>query len=112
MMQFLVIGWLALEITGSSAKFGLVISLYGGRNVAFLLVAGIIADRFNRRHILIITQVSAGIIIAVLTCLYLADFVVFWHDLGGMHARAWVHACTARHGLLIQNVCWPTRAYV
>lgn len=78
-MQFLVIGWLALEITGSSAKFGLVISLYGGPNVAFLLVAGIIADRFNRRHILIITQVSAGIIIAVLTCLYLADFVVFWH---------------------------------
>ncbi len=39
-MQFLVIGWLVLEITGSSTQLGLVVSLYGIPNVSFVLVAG------------------------------------------------------------------------
>ena len=50
--QFLVIGWLVLEITSSSTQLGFVIFLYGVPNVAFLLVAGVIADRFDRRYVL------------------------------------------------------------
>ena len=46
--QFLAIGWLVLEVTGSSAQLGLVIFLYGVPNVAFLLLAGVAADRFDR----------------------------------------------------------------
>ena len=37
--QFLVIGWLVLEVTGSATELGLVIFLYGVPNVAFLLLS-------------------------------------------------------------------------
>ena len=77
--QFLVIGWLVLEVTGSSAKLGLVIFLYGVPNVGFLLVAGILADRFQRRHILMLTQTGVGFLIAVLAVLALLDSVNIWH---------------------------------
>jgi hypothetical protein len=51
-----VIGWLVLEVTGSSTELGLVIFLYGVPNVTFLLIAGIVADRFDRRYVLMVTQ--------------------------------------------------------
>ena len=77
--QFLVIGWLVLEVTESSAQLGLVIFLYGAPNVAFLLIAGVIADRFDRRYVLIATQGSVGVIITVLAVLTIADMVAIWH---------------------------------
>lgn len=78
-MQFLVIGWLVLEITGSSAQLGLVISLYGIPNVSVLLVAGVIADRFQRRYVLMVTQAAVGLVVAALAFLTFADLVNIWH---------------------------------
>ena len=77
--QFLVIGWLVLEVTGSSAQLGLVVSIYGVPNVAFLLIAGVIADRFDRRYIMMFTQVVAGGLLAVLAFLTATDLVAVWH---------------------------------
>ena len=77
--QFMVIGWLALEITGSSAQLGLVIFLYGAPNVSFLLVAGVVAVRFDRRHIMMLTQTVVGGIIVALAFLTIADLVSTWH---------------------------------
>ena len=78
-MQFLIIGWLVLEVTDSSTQLGLVIFLYGAPNVAFLLIAGVIADRFDRRYILISTQVTVGMVTAVLAYLAIADIVSVSH---------------------------------
>ena len=77
--QFLVIGWLVLEITDSSAQLGLVIFLYGAPNVSLLLVAGVIADRFDRRHILMLTQVIVSGVIAVLAFLTITELASVWH---------------------------------
>ena len=77
--QFMVIGWLALEITGSSAQLGLVIFLYGAPNVSFLLVAGVVADRSDRRHIMMLTQTVVGGIMVALAFLTIADLVSTWH---------------------------------
>ena len=77
--QFLVIGWLVLEITDSSAQLGLVIFLYGGPNVTLLLVAGVIADRFDRRYILMSTQAIVSGVIAALAFLTITDLVSVWH---------------------------------
>ena len=77
--QFMVIGWLVLEITGSSAQLGLVISLYGVPNVSFLLVAGVVADRFDRRHIMMLTQLVVGGIIMALAVLTITAQVSTWH---------------------------------
>ena len=47
-MQFLILGWLVLEITGSSSRLGLVIFAFGLPNLIFAMVGGIIADRASR----------------------------------------------------------------
>jgi len=75
----MVLGWLVLEITGSSAQLGLVIFLYGAPNVSFLLVAGVVADRFDRRHIMMLTQAVVGGIIVGLAFLTIAGLVTVWH---------------------------------
>ena len=77
--QFMVLGWLVLAITGSSAQLGLVIFLIGAPNVSFLLVAGVIADRFDRRHIMMLTQALVGGIIVALAFLTITGQVSTWH---------------------------------
>ena len=78
-MQFLVIGWLVLEVTGSSTQLGLVIFMYGVPNVAFLIVAGVIADRFDRRYVLMSTQATVGGLIVALAFLTIANLITEWH---------------------------------
>ncbi len=96
--QFLAIGWLVLEVTGSSAQLGLVIFLYGVPNVAFLIVAGVLADRFDRRYVLIITQAGVAGLIAALGILTLADAIAIRH----------VYAVAALLGV-VQSLNMPAR---
>jgi len=96
--QFLVIGWLVLEVTGSSTQLGLVIFLYGVPNVAILIVAGVIADRFDRRYILMSTQAAVGGLIAALAILTITDLVSVWH----------IYAVAALLGV-VQAVSMPAR---
>ena len=78
-MQFLVLGWLVLEVTNDKTQLGLTVSLYGLPNIAFLLAGGIIADRVDRKHLLMVTQALVGAMIAGLAVLTIADIVVLWH---------------------------------
>ena len=77
--QFMVMGWLVLLITDSSTQLGLVIFLYGAPNVSLLLVAGVLADRIDRRYILMATQATVGGVIAALAFLTITDIVAIWH---------------------------------
>jgi len=78
-MQFLTIGILVLDFTGSSYKLGLVIFAYGLPNVIFSLLGGIIADRVDRIRLLITTRVAIAALILVLAFLKLADLLELWH---------------------------------
>ena len=78
-MQFLVLGWLVLEVTGDKTQLGLTISLYGLPNIAFLLAGGIIADRLDRKLLLMVTQALVGAMIAGLAVLTIAEIVALWH---------------------------------
>ena len=57
-MQFLILRWLALELTDSAAQLGVVIALYGVPNLALLAFGGIFADRFDWRWPLFFTGVG------------------------------------------------------
>ena len=72
-MQFLVIGWLVLEVTDDKTQLGLTVFLYGLPNVGLLMVGGIIADRLNRKLLLMVTQTLVGAVIAVLAVLTIMD---------------------------------------
>ena len=96
-----MIGWLVLEVTGSSTELGLVIFLYGVPNVTFLLVAGIVADRFDRRYVLMVTQAGVGFIIVALAVLTLIDAVLIWH----------IYVAAAMLGI-VQSLNMPARMTV
>ncbi len=78
-MQFLVLGWLVLEVTGDKTQLGLTVSLYGFFNIGFLMAGGIIADRMDRKLLLMVTQAVVGAMIAGLAALTLAGQVALWH---------------------------------
>ena len=78
-MQFLVLGWLVLEVTGSKTQFGLVLFLYGVPNVGLLMVGGVIADAIDRKRLLMSIQFTVGAIICVLATLSLTGVVAVWH---------------------------------
>ena len=79
-MQFLVLIWLVLELTGSSLQLtGLMVFLYGIPNTVMLPFGGVIADRLNRKYLLIATQAGVGALIGIMALLTLAEVVAVWH---------------------------------
>ncbi len=78
-MQFLVLGWLVLEVTGSKTQFGLVLFLYGVPNVGLLMVGGVIADRIDRKRLLMTIQLAVGSIVAAVATLSLTGVIAVWH---------------------------------
>ena len=78
-MQFFVLGWLVLDLTGSSSKLGLVISLYGISNLAFVLFGGLISDRLDRRWLVFFCQAGVTAFIFLLATLVVTDKVALWH---------------------------------
>ena len=78
-MQFLVLGWLVLEVTGDKTQLGLTVSLYGVLNIGFLMAGGIIADRMDRKRLLMVTQAMVGAVIAGLAVLTITENVALWH---------------------------------
>ena len=71
-MQFLILGWLVLELTDSPAQLGLVVAIYGAPNLALLMFGGIVADRLDRRWLLFYSRliVTALIVLAATLTLY------------------------------------------
>lgn len=78
-MQFLALGWLVLERTDSVAQLGLVIFFYGIPNLTLVLLGGIIADRIDRRALLLVTQGGVTVIILMVATLTLLDLVAVGH---------------------------------
>lgn len=74
-MQNLAIGWLVYRLTDSAAYLGL--TGFMGQIPALLLtpVAGVYADRLNRRKVLVITQTIPMILAFVLAALLYTDTV-------------------------------------
>ena len=78
-MQFLVLGWLVLDITGSSFQLGMVIFAFGVPNLLFAMLGGIIADRADRLKLLISTRIYVSALIFALAILRIADLLEIWH---------------------------------
>ena len=79
-MQFFVLVWLTLDLTGSSIGLtGLMVFLYGIPNTALLPFGGVIADRLNRKLLLMATQAGVGAVIGGVAALSLSGAVAMWH---------------------------------
>ena len=78
-MQFLILGWLALELTDSSAQLGLVIALYGVPNLVMLTFGGIFADRIDRRWLLFYSRIVVMTLIVAAATLTVLELISIWH---------------------------------
>jgi MFS family permease len=78
-MQTVAQAWLVYSKTHSAAELGGV--GFVGQVPIFLLspVAGIVADRFNRRQVVIATQTTSMLLAFALAALTLTDVVKVWH---------------------------------
>lgn len=78
-MQQIALGWLVYRLTDSAFLLGLV--GFAGQIPTFILasVAGVLADRYNKHKIIIITQTLAMIQAAILAILTLTNTIQIWH---------------------------------
>ncbi len=78
-MQSVAQSWLVYRLTGSALLLGSV--GFASQIPVFLFapLGGIAADRFNRRHIVIATQISAMLLAFILAALTLLHRVHVWH---------------------------------
>ncbi len=80
-MQTTAQGFLIYELTHSAAYLGLVGFATGLPTWLFMLYAGVIADRFQRRRLMIITQTAMAVLAFVLAFLTFTHWVQPWHVL-------------------------------
>jgi MFS family permease len=69
---------LVLAVTGSAAKAGYVGAVQFAPLLAFNLIAGVLADRVDRKRVMIAADVAGAAALAVLAAAVLAHDVAFW----------------------------------
>ena len=88
-MTMIARGWLVLDLTDSSFMVTGVNAIGMAPMLAFSMFGGAIADRANRKLVLIASDVFNFVMVLALAVLILADVVEVWH----------VFALTALHGV-------------
>jgi len=73
--------WLVLSLTGSTALVGLTVAFQFAPSVAFGLHGGVVADRYSRRTILVVTQLSFALSMLGIGLLAVTGHVRPWHVL-------------------------------
>lgn len=91
-IQLVAQGWLILALTNSPAYLGLYGLLRSIPTLTITVIGGAVADRFDRRHILLVTQTLAAALALVLGLLDLTGLVQAWHILAIAFATATVMA--------------------
>ncbi|UQX88025.1 MFS transporter [Jatrophihabitans telluris] len=71
--------WLVLTLTGSATAVGITTALQFLPTLLFGLYGGLIADRYNKRRVLLLTQIGMASMSAGLAWLTLTDRVLPWH---------------------------------
>jgi MFS family permease len=78
-MQTIALGWLVLQLSNNSGvAVGFVIALQYLPTLLFGVWGGVIADAFDKRKVMIITQTCMTAIAALLAIVVLADVVQLW----------------------------------
>ena len=82
-MQFFVLGWLVLELTDSVSQLGLVIFLFGVPNLTLMMLGGVLADRWDRRLLLLVSLGLTAGIIFILGILTVWNLISLWYIYAG-----------------------------
>ena len=110
--ELLVLSWLILQLTDSYLQLGLVLVFNNLPRPVFSTFTGLIADRFDRRMVLIVAQTvntcTAGVVLALM--IIDIDAVQPWHAFAAIFIQGAVRAVedpSRRTGIL--DIVGPTR---
>ena len=81
-MQQIALSWLAYRLTGSALMLSIVGVSGQLPSLVVMPFAGVLADRFNRHKIIVLTQICGMIQAAVLAYLTLTNQIHVWHLIG------------------------------
>lgn len=79
MMQMFTVSWLLLELTNSLSQLGIMVFLQGAPMLVALFFAGVVADRMDRRKLLILSLLLLSINMIVLGTLAITNSAEVWH---------------------------------
>jgi MFS family permease len=80
-MQRVAQDWLVLELTNSGTALGVVTALQFGPSLLLGLWGGVLADRSDKRRLLLATQTGLAVVALLLGLLDIAGAVQYWHVL-------------------------------
>ena len=80
-MQRVAQDWLVLELTNSGTALGIITALQFGPSLLLGLWGGILADRCDKRRLLLATQSGLAVVALLLGRLDVAGVVQYWHVL-------------------------------
>ena len=78
-MNFVTRGWLAFQLTGSASAIGQVTLGWAAPMMLLSLFGGVIADRYDRRRLLLAVQAGQGLMGLAIALLLVADALELWH---------------------------------
>lgn len=78
-MQSIAQSWLVLQLTGSATALGIVIGLQTLPVLVLGPYAGVVADRLDKRRLMIGLQSGMGVLALVLGVLTISETVELWH---------------------------------
>lgn len=88
-MDFVALGWLVYSLTNSPLSLGATGLAQSLPRIGLVLVGGAVADRVDRRRLLVLTQGICALLYCGLALLVIADQVQLWHVL----ACAFIFGC-------------------
>ncbi|MCZ6460118.1 MAG: MFS transporter [Gammaproteobacteria bacterium] len=94
-------GWLIFELSGSALQLGVLGAAAALPNIAMTLLGGVIADRFDKRIIMMCTSLTTTLLLALLAWLDYSGVVAVWHVL----------SITALISL-VSGLDWPARVSI
>ena len=105
-MQSVAQSWLVYRLTGSATLLGLVGFATMIPSFLFASFGGLLADRIERRSILVTTQIASMILAFILAALTLSDLIEVWHILSLATMLGLVNAfdIPARQAFVVQMV--------
>lgn len=94
----LAMGWLVFELSASTLDLGILGAAMATPAIFFTIAGGVIADRYEKRLILIITTTLNASLLFLLALLVYTNLVTVWH--------IWLIAAAIS---FVSGVDWPTR---
>lgn len=77
--HFIALSWLTLQITGSGLALGTVLMVGAIPRAVFMLFGGALSDRLSPRRIMIISNTSRAIVVAIIAFMVFFKVVELWH---------------------------------